>query len=154
MQIRHSSTTAILSETVGEEIISVAICGGSFYSLPGLIISQFLRQIRFNLCYFSYNFVYMNFVYMKGCICHFTKWQIHSFMAKETLWLGYVIRKQLMGLSQIEKHSRDKKNMLKSYFLLFQKRHTWGCFEEGMGYVLTVLERPNRLHRGVRSFPI
>ena len=26
-----------LSETVGEEIISVAICGGSFHSLPGLI---------------------------------------------------------------------------------------------------------------------
>ena len=25
-----------LSETVGEEIISVAICGGSFHSLPGL----------------------------------------------------------------------------------------------------------------------
>ena len=68
-------------------------------------------------------------------------------MAKETLWLGYVIRKQLMGLSQIEKHSRDKKNMLKSYFLLFQKRHTWGCFEEGMGYVLTVLERPKRQGR-------
>ena len=27
-----------LSETVGEEIISVAICGGSFHSLPGLLI--------------------------------------------------------------------------------------------------------------------
>ena len=25
-----------LSEIVGEEIISVAICGGSFHSLPGL----------------------------------------------------------------------------------------------------------------------
>ena len=26
-----------LSETVGEGIISVAICGGSFHSLPGLL---------------------------------------------------------------------------------------------------------------------
>ena len=29
-----------LSETVGEEIISVAICGGSFHSLPGLRTEQ------------------------------------------------------------------------------------------------------------------
>ena len=26
-----------LSETFGEGLISVAICGGSFYSLPGLL---------------------------------------------------------------------------------------------------------------------
>ena len=35
--------------------------------------------------------------------------------------------------------------MLKSYFLQFQKCHTWGCFEQGMRYVLTELERPKRL---------
>ena len=25
---------------------------------------------------------------MKGCICHFAKWQIHPFISKWTLWRG------------------------------------------------------------------
>ena len=38
-----------LSETVGEEIISVAICGGSFHSLPGLL----WQTPKSRICFYS-----------------------------------------------------------------------------------------------------
>ena len=75
---------------------------------------------------------------MKGCICHFTKWQIHFFMAKETLWLGYVIRKQLMGLSQLSqiKNIVETKRTCWSRFFTAPKTPYLGLFRRRDGACL------------------
>ena len=47
-----------------------------------------------------------------------------------------------MGLSQIDHKVKTGRTCWSRIFYCSKKRHTWGCFEEGTGYVSTVLERP------------
>ena len=52
------------------------------------------------MLYRIYSFISLD---IRGCICHFTKWQIHPFISKETVWgLCIACSIYLIFLSQID----------------------------------------------------
>ena len=61
-----------------------------------LIVKKRKRSTNVNLSAYMWNFdrslhQYIVTLDMKGCICHFTKWQIHPFISKGTNYMTCVI---------------------------------------------------------------